>query len=138
MAARYGIEAKLYWPGLGEVPATELVLRRLLPLARRGLEAWGVEPADRDRLLGIIEQRCVTGRNGATWQVDTVRALEHENHLDRADALREAGGEYGTTTGRPRPTSWPRCPHPRGAAGPATGPCAGCRGRPGCSTTRRP
>jgi len=32
-AARYGLDAQLYWPGLGEAPAAELVLRRLLPLA---------------------------------------------------------------------------------------------------------
>ena len=35
-AARDGIEARLYWPGVGEVPVGELVLRRLLPAARRG------------------------------------------------------------------------------------------------------
>ena len=40
--ARQGIEANVYWPGLGQVPATELVLRRLLPMARAGLDAWGV------------------------------------------------------------------------------------------------
>ena len=32
----HGLDARLYWPGLGEVPAAELVLRRLLPLARDG------------------------------------------------------------------------------------------------------
>ena len=32
-AARGGMDALLYWPGLGEVPVAELVLRRLLPLA---------------------------------------------------------------------------------------------------------
>ena len=36
--ARDGIEASVFWPGLGEVPASELVLRRLLPLAHEGLE----------------------------------------------------------------------------------------------------
>src|ERR671921_659565 len=60
MGARDGIEARVYWPGLGEVPAAELVLRRLLPLAYEGLDAWGVDAADRDRLLGIVERRCVT------------------------------------------------------------------------------
>ncbi len=49
-AARHGIEAQLYWPGLGEAPAAELILRRLLPLAREGLRRWGVSPADADRL----------------------------------------------------------------------------------------
>ena len=28
--ARHGLDATLYWPGAGEVPAVELVLRRLL------------------------------------------------------------------------------------------------------------
>ena len=49
VAARAGIAAQVYWPGLGEVPATELVLRRLLPLAHAGLDAWGAAPEDRDR-----------------------------------------------------------------------------------------
>jgi hypothetical protein len=68
--ARDGIDAFLFWPGLGTVPATELVLRRLLPLAHDGLTACGVDAEDRDRLLGVIERRCVAGRNGASWQVD--------------------------------------------------------------------
>ena len=73
--ARDGIEARVFWPGLGEVPASELVLRRLLPLAHEGLERLEVDAADRDRLLGIIEQRCMTQRNGATWQADTFHRL---------------------------------------------------------------
>src|SRR6185436_14205495 len=87
-AARHGIDAKLFWPGLGEVPATELVLRRLLPLAYRGLDLWGVDPAERDRLLRIIEQRCLTERNGATWQGETLHAIEGAQHVDRHTALR--------------------------------------------------
>ena len=58
--ARHGIDASLFWPGVGTVPVTELVLRRLLPLAAAGLDRWGVAAADRDRFLGIIEGRCVT------------------------------------------------------------------------------
>src|SRR5438874_2503875 len=68
--ARDGIDARLYWPGVGEVPAAELVLRRLLPLARDGLVSWGVDAGDADRLLGIIERRCALLRNGASWQSD--------------------------------------------------------------------
>jgi gamma-glutamyl:cysteine ligase YbdK (ATP-grasp superfamily) len=87
-AARHGLDARLFWPGLGEVPATELVLRRLLPLAHEGLSRWGVAAAERDRLLGIIEQRCLTERNGATWQVETLHAIEKEQNTDRHTALR--------------------------------------------------
>jgi hypothetical protein len=90
--ARDGITARVYWPGLGEVPAAELVVRRLLPLAYEGLDRWGVDPADRDRLLGIVERRCVEGRNGAQWQADTFHRLYE--HADRGDALREMTVRY--------------------------------------------
>ena len=92
-AARHGLDARLYWPGLGEAPVAELVLRRLLPLAREGLARWGVDPADADRLLGIIERRCLTGRTGATWQIETTAALT-DRGADRAEALREMTQRY--------------------------------------------
>lgn len=86
-AARHGMDAQLYWPGFGEAPAAELVLRRLLPLAREGLGRWGVSPVNADRLLGIIEQRCLTGQTGAGWQVGMVSALSRGG-ADRQEALR--------------------------------------------------
>src|SRR3954470_2591910 len=92
--ARAGIDARVYWPGGGEVPAAELVLRRLLPMAYEGLDRWGVAAADRDRLLGIIERRCVTQRNGATWQSRQYHRLYDERELDRRDALREMTLRY--------------------------------------------
>ena len=92
--ARDGIDANVYWPGVGEVPVTELVLRRLLPMAHEGLTAWGVGAADRDRLLGVIEQRCLKGVNGASWQAATFHKLYEEDNLDRTDALREMTTRY--------------------------------------------
>ena len=41
--AREGIDARVYWPGVGEVPVAELVLRRLLPMAQEGLDRWGID-----------------------------------------------------------------------------------------------
>ncbi|HUZ25037.1 MAG TPA: glutamate--cysteine ligase [Streptosporangiaceae bacterium] len=90
--ARNGIDARVYWPGMGQVPVPELVLRRLLPLAWEGLGRWGVDSADAERLLGIIEQRCLTGRTGATWQSETVHALN--GPLDRGDALQRMTQGY--------------------------------------------
>ena len=87
-AARNGMNAHLYWPGVGEAPVAELVMRRLLPLAHDGLLRWGISPAVADRLLGIIEQRCLTGRNGATWQTTMVAALRERDGTDRLEALR--------------------------------------------------
>jgi gamma-glutamyl:cysteine ligase YbdK (ATP-grasp superfamily) len=92
--ARNGIDAQIYWPSLGFVPAAELVLRRLLPMAHEGLERWGVSTEERNRLLGVIEQRCLTGRNGATWQVQQVTRFEEQDNLDRHDALRAMLSRY--------------------------------------------
>jgi gamma-glutamyl:cysteine ligase YbdK (ATP-grasp superfamily) len=92
--ARQGLDARLYWPGLGEVPVAELVLRRLLPLARDGLSRWGVDPGSAGRLLAIIEQRCLTGRNGATWQVEATRAISERDGAGRAEALRQMTQHY--------------------------------------------
>jgi gamma-glutamyl:cysteine ligase YbdK (ATP-grasp superfamily) len=93
-AARHGLDAQLYWPGVGETPAAELVLRRLLPLAREGLAGWGVAPDHADRLLGIIEQRCLTGQTGAAWQIAEVAGLTRRDGLDRREALRQMTLRY--------------------------------------------
>jgi gamma-glutamyl:cysteine ligase YbdK (ATP-grasp superfamily) len=92
-AAVHGMEATVYWPGVGEVPVAELILRRLLPLAHAGLREWAVDDGIRERLLGIIEERCASGRNGARWQVDAVHAFESRG-MDRWEALRRMTLEY--------------------------------------------
>ena len=88
VAARRGMEAVQHWPQRGEVRVTDLVLDVLLPQAAAGLDRFGVDPAERDRLLGVIEGRCRTGRNGAVWQTETVLAAERGRNLDRPEALR--------------------------------------------------
>jgi hypothetical protein len=90
--ARDGIEARLYWPGVGEAPAAELVVRKLLPMAREGLARCDVEAEDADRLLEIIERRCVLATNGAAWQAAAFHRLYE--HADRADALRAMTVRY--------------------------------------------
>jgi hypothetical protein len=92
-AARTGIDARMHWPGLGDVTARELVLDTLLPLAHEGLRRWGVDAEVRDRFLGVIEGRVKTGRNGASWQVATVRTLE-AGGLSRPAALAEMLRRY--------------------------------------------
>jgi gamma-glutamyl:cysteine ligase YbdK (ATP-grasp superfamily) len=103
-----GLDAEVYWPGIGQVPVTELVLRRLLPLASAGLDRWEVDPAIRDRLLGVIEQRCLTGQNGASWQSATFDKLDRQGALDRHDALREMTRRYADHMHTNEPVhTWP-------------------------------
>lgn len=85
--ARRGMDATVYWPGIGDLTVDELVLRRLLPMAHEGLERWGVSGDVIDRYLGIIEGRARGGVNGASWQAETVRRLEDAG-MPRASALK--------------------------------------------------
>jgi hypothetical protein len=87
-AARHGMRASLYWPGLSAVSTEELVLGKLLTLAYAGLDRWGVATEVRDRFLGVIEGRARAGRNGAVWQVSTVQALQQRG-MTRPAALAE-------------------------------------------------
>ncbi|GAA0672867.1 hypothetical protein GCM10010193_26820 [Kitasatospora atroaurantiaca] len=114
-AARYGVEAVLQWPrhgrgarGTAPVAATDLVLNELLPLAYQGLDQWGVAPGDRDRYLGIIEQRCLRRTNGAGWQSATVHRLREQFGMDRGAAISAMTRRYMEymRTGEPVHT-WP-------------------------------
>ncbi|CEA07393.1 Carboxylate-amine ligase YbdK [Arthrobacter saudimassiliensis] len=91
--ARRGLAASVYWPGIGEIPVAELIIRHLLPEAERGLRELGVDDGLVDRYLGVLRDRACTERNGATWQSDTVLALEAEG-MGRPDALAQMTRRY--------------------------------------------
>jgi gamma-glutamyl:cysteine ligase YbdK (ATP-grasp superfamily) len=106
-ACKYGLAATQEWPRVGELAATDLVLEKMLPAAADGLAAYGVDVDVRDRLLGIIERRCVTGRNGAVWQTRTVASLE-EGGMNRPAALREMLRRYVELMNTNEPVhTWP-------------------------------
>ena len=106
--ARRGIEATMYWPGAGDIAVTELVRDKLLAKAHAGLDRYGVTPALRDRLLAVIEGRCRTGRNGATWQTEAVWSAEHRRGLDRQAALRDMLLRYSSLQQTNEPVhTWP-------------------------------
>jgi hypothetical protein len=90
---RQGVSAEVYWPRVGQVKVAELVVRKLLPLAARGLQSWDVDAAEASRLLGIIERRCLRAANGATWQTAAVSAREAAGDSRRA-ALRGMVADY--------------------------------------------
>ena len=108
-AARDGLDAALFWPGLGSVPAPELILETLLPMAHDGLDAWKVDPRDRDRCLGVIERRCAAQITGAAWQVETFHHLLDRGRGDRRAALTEMTRRYMEGMRANEPVhAWPR------------------------------
>ncbi|WP_437876706.1 CBS domain-containing protein [Sorangium sp. So ce513] len=74
-AARHGLKAQLTWFGGQSFPAAELVLSRLLPAARAGLSAAGIDAADIDRYLGVVEERVRRGQTGAQWALGSLAAM---------------------------------------------------------------
>lgn len=91
-AARHGIDARLRWPGFGEVSARAGAGHAAAD-RRRGTAPLGVDAEVRDRFLGVIDGRARAGRNGASWQVATVRALQ-DGGLSRRAALAEMLRRY--------------------------------------------
>ncbi|WP_438026467.1 CBS domain-containing protein [Sorangium sp. So ce233] len=73
-AARHGLKAQLTWLGQS-LPAAELVLSRLLPAARAGLSAAGIDAGDIDRYLGVIEERVRRGQTGAQWALGSLASM---------------------------------------------------------------
>lgn len=74
-AARSGLESQFRWIGGRVVPAAELVLRELLPLAREGLRAAGVLAEDVNTYLGVVEERVSAGKTGAAWILGSLTSL---------------------------------------------------------------
>ncbi len=79
-AARNGLRAKVEWLDGRRGNIQDLLLEELLPLARRGLAALGLDPAVGERYLDIVESRVRSGRTGAAWQ----RAYVERHQCDMA------------------------------------------------------
>lgn len=74
-AARHGLKAQLTWTGGRSFPAPELILAHLLPAARGGLAAAGIDAADIDRYLGVVEERVRRGQTGAQWALGSLASM---------------------------------------------------------------
>ena len=75
-AARDGLRARLTWLDGEEVLAHTLLLERLIPLAKKGLQRAGIDAADIERYLGIIEKRATSMQTGAAWTLSSLQAMQ--------------------------------------------------------------
>ena len=90
-AARYGLHARMKWMGGKAWGVDELILKHLLPLARKGLESRKVHKQDIDTYLGLMEARVQSTRTGAQWAFDSLAAMgEKGRAVDRYRALTAA------------------------------------------------
>ncbi len=87
-AARDGLSARFTWLDGEEVLAQTLILDRLLPMAKAGLARGGVDEADADRYLGIMEQRVRSLRTGSRWMLQSLSGMkERGTPGERSTAL---------------------------------------------------
>ena len=98
-AARQGLSSSQVWIDGEEYPAVALTLDILLPLAERGLDAEGVDRADIDKYLGVIERRARTGYSGSRWILTSLNGMRNQgsagqrlNSLTAAMVSRQRGG----------------------------------------------
>ncbi len=75
-AARHGLNAQFNWVDGKTHAAATLIVDHLLPLARRGLAEAGVDPADVDRYLNVVEERVRSGQTGSQWIMKSLSALD--------------------------------------------------------------
>ncbi len=75
-AARNGLNTQIVWIDGKTYPAKRLILDKLLPLAKKGLQSAKINKADSQRLLGIIKTRVENDCTGAQWMLDSYAAMD--------------------------------------------------------------
>lgn len=86
-ASQYGIDTKFTWFNDEKVTVKDLILNELLPIARDGLVSRGIDQADIDKYLGIIEERAKSHSTGARWQLRSFSKLIKTATRDEALTL---------------------------------------------------
>ena len=100
-AARLGLNAQFRWFDRETVSARDLVCKELLPRAYAGLESLGVGSPDRDRYLGVLEERVSSGRTGSQWLLDSLADMKTKGSRSEQLAALTAATIARQKTGKP-------------------------------------
>jgi len=100
-AARDGIRAQMNWFDDTHLPAKQLVLEQLLPLAREGLQEAGIDQDDIDRYLGVLHDRVTMRRTGSRWALESLEKMENSGTLDQRLRCLVSNMVEQQTSGRP-------------------------------------
>ncbi len=85
-AARHGLKSQLHWVHGRSVSVTDLIISQLLPMARTGLTQAGIDTADIDRYLGIMEDRVKAQVTGASWLLTSYGSLKDSTQPGTSNA----------------------------------------------------
>ena len=80
--AQNGLNTQIAWFDGKSYPTGSLILEQLLPLARKGLERAGIDAADIDKYLGIIEKRVAAKVTGAQWMLDSLANMDEQTNMN--------------------------------------------------------
>jgi CBS domain-containing protein len=75
-AARYGLNGQIRGLDGKSRRVGRLILEELLPRARKGLARAGIDEADSERLLDIIQERVKGESSGSRWMLDSLAAMD--------------------------------------------------------------
>ncbi|WP_116126189.1 CBS domain-containing protein [Lewinella sp. IMCC34183] len=83
-AAKFGIDTQFTWFNNQKISCRDLILQELLPLAYDGLQAQGIDQADIERYLSVIQGRAEVHQNGARWLLKSFTHLTERVNRDEA------------------------------------------------------
>lgn len=100
-AARLGLDAQLEWMNGKTYTAQDLICNHLVPLAKRGLKAGGIDRSDVNRYLGTIHERVQRRRTGARWLLGSLAGMGQEGTLEERMTALVAATVDRQADGRP-------------------------------------
>jgi len=83
-AAKDGLRTEFYWLNGESLSATELILEKLIPIARNGLTKANVSDMEINKYLGIIEARVQSRQTGSKWTLASFNALRESHSREEA------------------------------------------------------
>ena len=83
-SAKYGIDSTFTWFNDEKITAVDLIINKLIPIARKGLQIRKVDKKDIDKYLDIIKARAKAHMTGARWILRSFTKLKEETTTDEA------------------------------------------------------
>jgi len=87
--ARQGLASEIRWIDGKSWPTGQLIQKELLPISREGLEQSGIDGADIDKYLELINERISSRQTGSMWQLESLARMKSEGstRAERLDTL---------------------------------------------------